>query len=212
MSLQVFSIFQSGKNGVSEEVDLARKIVSNTKAGRLNFLDKFHEIILSEEQKVLLKEFIPPNSTLIPLPKSAPLVDDAQWPPMEICKFLVNRGYGNTISPYLKRIKKVPKAAYQANSDDRPTVLKHYETIEVDNNEIFTPDFSEIILVDDVVTQGRMGYACFQRISEAYPDIPVKLFSLIRTNSFSRITKCVDPKNTEILYYPDSGKTFHSVD
>ena len=57
-----------------------------------------------------------------------------------------------------------------------------------------------------------MGYACFQRVSEEFPNLPVKLFSLVRTNSFYEITKCVFPKLTDIRYYEGSGKTFHIDD
>jgi hypothetical protein len=209
MSLQVFSLFQSGKNGVKEEVELARRIVLNVKACRIGFLNRFYNEIMTNEDKELLREFISPKSVLIPLPKSAPLVDGAQWPPREICRFFMSKGYGDSVFPLLHRVKKVPKAAFQVNAEERPTVQQHFESIKIVAGQFFPAGISEIILVDDVVTQGRTGYACFQRISNEFPDLPIKLFSLVRTTTFHEITKCVLPRLTEIRYNAGSGKTIH---
>lgn len=209
MSLQVFSLFQSGKNGEKEEVELSKKIVSHIKACRISFLNRFYDEFMADEDKELLRNFISPLAALIPLPKSAPLIEGAQWPPREICKFLMSKGYGDSVLTILQRAKAVPKAALQQNAEERPTVQKHYETIEVVKGQIYPAGISEIILVDDVVTQGRTGYASFLKISEEFPNLPIKLFSLVRTNSFNDLTQCALPKQTEILYYEGSGKTFH---
>ena len=89
MELQTFSFFQSGKNGDAKEVDRARIIVSNVKAGRIDFLSKFHDQMMQETDKEIFSQFISKEAVLVPLPKSAPLIEGAQWPPSEICKFLI---------------------------------------------------------------------------------------------------------------------------
>jgi hypothetical protein len=209
MELLTLSFFQSGKNGDATEVERARKVVSHVKAGRIDFLGRFYNEMMTETDKEILSQFISKEATLIPLPKSAPLIEGAQWPPKEICKFLISKGYGNTISTLLQRTKVVPKAAFQENAEERPSVQKHYETIEVVKGHVYPIGVSEIILVDDVVTQGRMGYGCYLRLSEIFPDIPIKLFCLVRTNTFRDIEKCIYPKLTKITYNKETGKTFH---
>jgi orotate phosphoribosyltransferase-like protein len=50
-----------------------------------------------------------------------------------------------------------------------------------------------LIIVDDVVTRGATLLACYARLSEAYPDVPISVFALIRTMSGAEIAKMLDP-------------------
>lgn len=210
MSLSVFSLFPYSKKGDANSVDTVKKIVSSVKACRIGFLDTYFKDRLSAENRNELSAFIPPNATLIPLPKSAPLVEKALWPGKDICEFLIKNGFGKSYFPIIKRIRSVPKAAFQDNSVDRPSVQTHYDSILLEPNPLFKQTIQEIVLVDDVVTQGRTSYACYLKIKEQF-DVSVKLFSLIRTDSFAKITTWNMPAQTEIKYYPQSGKTFHNI-
>ena len=209
MSLETFTLFQYGKKGEPTEVDRARKIVANTKACRFDFLNNYFNSFITDSNKNKLAEFIPPTATLIPIPKSAPMLDGAQWPPKEICKFLLNRGYGDCAIELLKRIKVVPKAAFQKTSEERPSVELHCKTIKFQKSEIYSSAISQIILVDDVITQGRTAYACYKTIREFLPNTPISLFCLIRTFTFNDLVKSDNPKRGEITYNNDSGKTFY---
>jgi predicted amidophosphoribosyltransferase len=207
MNLPVFTLFQSGKKGDPSQVDLSRRLVANIKAGRIGFLNKYFDELDGNTLR-MISEFIPKDTTLVPLPKSAPMVDGAQWPPKEICKFLISHGYGNNAINLLKRIKAVPKAAFQINAEDRPSVEKHYNSIKFDKSEIHVTSISKIVLVDDIVTQGRTAYSCYKRIIEEMPNAQISLFCLVRTKTFEELKKCCEAKLSEIIYYP-SGKTFH---
>lgn len=209
MQLQTFSLIQSGKNGNSKEIELAKKIGSHVKACRINFLNKIFDEVLIKNDLQNLKTFIPENALLIPIPKSAPLVTGAQWPSLEISKFLLNRKLGKEIIPYLQRIKAVPKAAFQSNSDERPSVKNHLETIEFSSEFSIKDDIHEIVLVDDFITQGRVGYACYQKIVSNYPNKTIKLFGLIRTITFSEINQCILPKFGTLKFNSQTGKTLH---
>jgi hypothetical protein len=212
VSLQTYSLFQSSKIGKVEEIELARNVGSHVKACRLNFLHKLFDNHLTSTEIQDLRNFISNQALLIPIPKSAPLLTGAQWPSLEISKFLLNRNFGKEVLPYLQRIKAVPKAAFQNNSEERPSVQSHLDTIDTVNNISIPEEFSEIILVDDYITQGRVGYACFQKISSMYPNKIVKLFRLIRSNKFNEIEKCILPKSGNLSYNSHSGKTQHSFD
>src|SRR5882762_4504408 len=161
MSLPVYSLFPYSKKGEKKDVDTVRNIVARVKACRIGFLEDYFEKHLSEGDKVIISSFIPENATLIPLPKSAPLVENALWPSRDICEFLIKRGFGNSFSPILKRISAVPKAAFQHSSEDRPSVQKHFDSISLEIDPLFSSNINEIILVDDVVTQGRTAFACY---------------------------------------------------
>jgi hypothetical protein len=205
-----FSIFECGKKGDEQVISRSKSIIAHTKACRLAFFEKYINEMMDDSTKESLSKFIPPNATLIPLPKSAPLVVNAQWPGRDICEMLIANGFGKNYKPLLKRTKAVPKAAFQHNSDERPTVQTHYDSIIFEDEPLFASSIENIVLVDDVITQGRMAAACSLRVMEALPDVSINLFGLIRTNTFNNIENVINPKHSDVLYY-ESGKTFHKV-
>lgn len=212
MSLPVFSLFPYSKKGDSQAVQIAARIVNSVKNGRIGFLHEYFDQKIPIETKAELSNFIPATTTLVPLPKSAPLLENAVWPGRDICELLLTKGLGRECLPLIKRIKAVPKAAFQPNSEERPTVELHVNSMELDDAPVFSQEMEEIVMVDDVVTQGRTAYAAFIKLQEKFPGIPVKLFTLIRSDSFKKIDNWSDPAHSEILYYPSSGKTFHNMD
>ncbi len=212
MSLPVFSLFPSSKKGDPQAVETASKIVQNVKKSRIGFLNVYFDQIISLEDKQNLNDFIPFTSTLIPLPKSAPLLENAVWPGRDICEMLLSKGLGGDYQPLIKRIRAVPKAAFQLNAEERPTVEVHINSMELDESTVFSEHIYEIVLVDDVVTQGRTAYAAFVKLQARFPGIPIKLFALTRSDSFHKINHWSDPARSEIIFYPSSGKTFHNMD
>lgn len=211
MSLPVFSLFPYSKKGDPEAIDMAKKIVASIKACRIGFMDTYLVKYLSEENRGQLSSFINSAATLVPVPKSAPLVEKALWPSKEICEFLIRNGFGKSYSPIIRRQTAVQKAAFQHSSEDRPSVKAHFDSIILDSDPLFNAAVQEIILVDDVVTQGRTAYACYQKVAAQFPGIPVKLFALVRSTSFEKLTEWNSPASSDIIYYPQSGKTFHKI-
>ena len=210
MSLPVFSLFPYGKSGDNASVEKAKQIVYNVKNSRVGFLNTYFETIMNDADKQKLSAFIPKESVLVPIPRSAPLLENAQWPGREICEVLIKNGFGESFIPMLKRANVVLKAAFQHGSGERPTVETHRNSIVLENFPIFQANVKQFILVDDVVTQGRTAYACYLKINEQFPNIPLSLFALTRTDTFKAITDWNKPEQSEIIYYP-SGKTYHNL-
>jgi hypothetical protein len=86
-------------------------------------------------------------------------------------------GFGEEVSPCIKRVSPVPKSAYCAPGE-RPNVLSHYNSMEV---EIRLVHPQEITIIDDVITKGATTFACAMRLNEIFPSAIIRAFSMIRT-------------------------------
>lgn len=151
-----------------------------------------------------LRPFLNPNVTLIPIPRSAPMVDGAAWPPLTIAQLLAKHGYGKTVYPCLKRATRIVKSSLQKGAANRPMVADHYNSLRVDP-ELLVPE--EITLIDDVVTAGRTAFACAQRVQEAFPEATIRLFAMMRTQSFDPVPEVIVFGTGRISFNPGSGKT-----
>lgn len=69
---------------------------------------------------------------------------------------------------------------------------------------------ANITLVDDVLSMGRTTIAGASRLAEKFPNATIRVFSLIRTNSFDEVKDILDVKVDTIIYYPLSGKCFRN--
>jgi predicted amidophosphoribosyltransferase len=127
-----------------------------------------------------LRSFFREDSVLVPAPRSSPIAKSGLYPSKIICQHLVEFGLGKDVQVILERTKAVPKAAFQKNPDDRPTIPQHYASMRIQSD---IPAPSSIILVDDVITSGAMSIASASRIKDAFPDSNVQAFALIRTMS-----------------------------
>ena len=151
----------------------------------------------------VLSEFLRPSSTLVPVPKSTLLTKGALWVPEQLSQELVKGGFGKTVAPLLERTEPIPKAATSL-STERPTALNNYETLRVQES-LESP--TELLLIDDVVTAGATLLGSASRLSEAYPDVPIKGFAAARTVSVAeRFRRTVDPVVGTIVLRAD-GRT-----
>lgn len=132
------------------------------------------------EQCVRLVDFLR-DSTLVPIPGSGIALAGQSSPPLAIANRIVEMGLARNVERLVYRHTAVPKSAF-ASPQDRITVARHYDSIARQEPSLFTP--SKLVLVDDVITQGRVSYACFQHLREKYPHLPIGAFSLIRTMNF----------------------------
>ena len=140
--------------------------------------------------------------TLVPMPRSAPLLAGALWPAEKICQSILEAGLAARIAPALKRRTAVPKSATSARGE-RPSVLTHYDSLEADS---LLHVGSRIVLVDDVVTKGSTAIAAASRLAEAYPDAEISLFALIRTKGLvPEIDEIIDPAVGLIELVGDEG-------
>ncbi len=95
------------------------------------------------------------EAVLVPVPRSSVTpadVESVHWPARKIAHALTRAGLCDRMVISLRRAIPVPKASQAKSSSDRPTVMKHMETLAVDLSRV--KDARRIILVDDVTTRG----------------------------------------------------------
>lgn len=125
--------------------------------------------------------FLHAKAVLVPVPKSALWKEGSLWIPDQLARSMVQVGLGGRAARLLVRTEAIPKAATSIPSE-RPTALKHYQTLALQTDFMPTP---EIILVDDVVTSGAALLGSANRLLESYPDSLIRGFAAIRTISES---------------------------
>jgi hypothetical protein len=128
--------------------------------------------------------------TLVPMPRSTPLVQGALWPAQKICDALMQMGVAEQTNPLLERIRPVARSSH-ALPGERPGIQEHYASF-IAHRRIDVSD--GIVLVDDVVTKGSTAIAAASRIAEAYPEASIHLFAVIRTKGMvPDIERILDP-------------------
>ncbi len=142
---------------------------------------------LREMSPAFVPEFLGPKAVLVPIPRSSLQKRGALWPANEIATALNAEGLGERVLPCLERLKAVPKAATAA-SKERPKAHAHFDSLKL-LDPLELP--SSITLVDDILTRGAQMLGAAWRIWSQRPDVVVRGFAVIRTNSdpgeFSRI-------------------------
>lgn len=137
-----------------------------------------------------LAEVLGPEVSLVPAPKSAPLVEGALWPARRIADELVRRGLGKEVIPCVRRITPVKKSAY-AGPGERPTAKAHFESMETEN-PLARP--SRVAVVDDVLTKGATLLAAASHVAGLFPEAEVRVFSMLRTMGLQPdIERILDP-------------------
>ncbi len=128
-----------------------------------------------------LGEFFSPETTLIPVPKSAPIPPSgAFWPPKELCDALVAAGLALECLPILERVVAVPKSAFSRRGE-RPKPSQHFGSFRV--NRLLGRELSRITLIDDVITKGSTLVAAASRLHDEYPAAEIRAFAMLRTRS-----------------------------
>jgi predicted amidophosphoribosyltransferase len=138
--------------------------------------------------------------TLVPMPRSAPLVAGALWPADRIARALTAAGLGVQVVPALERVSAVPKSA-RAGPGERPPISLQYESLRARS----LVDVSDrILVVDDVVTKGATAIAAVSRLDEIYPKAQIALFAAIRTRGLvAEIEHTLDPALGKITLIGD---------
>lgn len=152
----------------------------------------------------MLEDFLDSESTLVPVPRSAPLIGNALWPAKVIADLLIEQGYGKEVYPCLVRTTAITKSSLHYDSDSRPLVTEHYKSLGVSPD--LRPAPTKITLIDDVMTMGRTTSACAQRLMEAFPEVQIKILTMVRTEQ-KDLTELYGPFTGKITTY-NSGKTW----
>jgi hypothetical protein len=115
--------------------------------------------------------------TLVPCPRSSPLVEGGFWPGKIIAEALVRAGLGAQVLPLMERVQAVPKLAFQ-KVGERPDAQRHYETLRARAD---LAAGGRITLVDDFLTKGNTLLGAASRLAEVCPQGSIKVFALVRT-------------------------------
>ncbi len=128
---------------------------------------------------------------LVPTPNSSLTKPGTLWVPQRLARALVRKDLGKAVEECLVRTKPLKKAATSLAAD-RPTAIRHYESMDVQK---VLSDPTEILLVDDVVTRGATLLGAANRLAEAFPNARIRAFAMMRTISNpAEFTGVVDPQ------------------
>lgn len=165
--------------GTSEPSKRSRIITAAIKAGRVSQVEQMIPR-LAEPAAAILEPFLNPNVILVPVPRSAPIKEDALWPSRVVADILCAAGYGAGVEALVTRISPVRKSAFSAVGE-RPLVHTHKESFRV-RSDLLPP--GQITLVDDVLTKGATTAACAELLQEEYPNATIRIFAVMRTRGF----------------------------
>ncbi|WP_348540163.1 hypothetical protein [Ruegeria sp. HKCCE4148] len=189
--------------GMSKTSIRSRRICGKIKAGSVSQIEKALPHLKKPEAEVL-KPFLNPDVTLVPVPRSAPLTEGALWPSKVLAEVLAENGYGRDVSSLIERVTAVRKSS-SSPASERPLIDEHKSSMRV-NSDLIYPD--KVTLIDDVLTMGRTTFACASLLQEAMPNTEIRIFAMIRTQGMVEdIETVLDPSVGTITGYL-SGKSF----
>lgn len=181
----------------------SRQVCYGFKNARPDLLAKLPDFIQQHFPDLFGKDV-----TLVPMPRSSPLKDDALWPCQRICETLRDNGLAESVKPILKRDTAVPKSSTSA-PDQRPTASIHYYSMSVEYD--FFDRYPKIVLLDDVITRGATMVAGFSRLIEAFPDSEIHAFAIVRTLSDEEVNNGnVKPVHGGLITLYAGGGTYRN--
>ncbi len=144
-----------------------------------------------------LEDFLGAKISLIPAPRSAPLMEGALWPASRICEELVSAGLGKEVIRCVRRTARVRKSA-SADPGERPDVHQHLATMRADPSLAAS---RAVTVVDDVITKGATLLAVASHVKAIFPEAKVRGFGLVRTMGLQpEVEEILDPCRGTITY------------
>jgi len=148
------------------------------------------ERLTEEFQRTGLSEFLGPDVSLVPAPKSTPLVEGALWPARRVCEELARRKLGLEVLACVERLHPVKKSAYAAPGG-RPKAQEHLESM---SSVGLLAKPKRITVVDDVITKGATLLAAASHVATAFPGAEVRVLAMLRTMGLIlEVERVLDP-------------------
>lgn len=194
-SLEFCTAFVYSPHGQSQQSERSRRIVGGLKRGDPNLISQLASIVQTLCVQGQLENYLDDSVTLVPVPRSAPLVQGGLWVPHLVALELRKLKLAQDVVPLLQRTSPVKKAAFSMPSE-RPTVRQHYESLRADR---VRPKPANILLIDDVVTQGCTLLAAATRVSEQYPQAQVRALAVVRTMSSDEVDTLLPPVTDPVI-------------
>jgi predicted amidophosphoribosyltransferase len=179
--------------------DVTYKIKQDGFVGGLRIIDFTAQRLAQEiDSHAFLSDDFNPSVTLVPLPRSSPLISPrALWPSLRICQAILDQGLAAHVVPCLERTDAVQKSS-TARAGRRPGPDEHYGSVRVMWKKRRAP--RAITLVDDVVTRGASFIGLVPRLQEAFPGTEIRCFAVVRTISTGEIDRILAPVEGTISY------------
>ena len=115
--------------GASELSVRSRSICGSIKAGRVAVMESAVRH-LGKPRARILRPFLNPEVTLVPVPRSAPLTENALWPSKVIADILAARGFGAEVCALIERTVAVRKSS-TSRTGERPLIPEHMASMRI---------------------------------------------------------------------------------
>ena len=177
-SIDFASLLVYSPRGLGDISRRSRSICYRIKDGSDDVVTRAADLIVKNvNTHGVLAPFFGGNTTLVPTPRSAPLLEGQLWPAERICISLQHHGAAPYVERLLRREVAVPKSAIAAPGE-RPGPDTHFATMTIEP-QLAVP--ASITVIDDVVTRGSTLIAAVSLLAEYFPDIEVRGFAVVRT-------------------------------
>lgn len=191
MRFRYLTLLRYCARGQSENAKKSRYFIGKCKNGDAGFSENIVEGILKNKKEAFFE-----NATLIPVPRSTPIIENATFPAKTIAETLLNNHLGNEYRECIKRINAIKKSSNNYTAQTRNKVSDHLSSLSVIPLLIDTPT---LIIVDDVLTLGRTAMACALLLKDIYPDKEIKIFCPFRTRG-NDIGDLIDIKEDYMIW------------
>lgn len=172
-------------------------ILTGIKQAKPRHLQRVAERLSDLPEDHSVRQLVPSNAVLVPVPRSTPLRDGALWPALDIAKALVSAGVGALVLPLLVRDEPVRRSAGARSLADREPPLRHYETVFTVVSQLGLEDpTAHYVLVDDVVTTGSTLIACASHLAALAPEATITAFAVARAERTQTFN------NAHEMYFP----------
>jgi hypothetical protein len=197
------SLLAYSPRGSSEISTSSQRVCYNVKNGDPTTLARAIQLLQEHFARgEPLSKFLGLDVTLVPMPRSAPLVAGGLWPAEKIAQEMLAANLAGRLVPALARATAVPKSS-RAQPGGRPGVSQHYESLIA---QPMVGAGNNIVIVDDVVTKGSTALAAGTRLAEVFPQATVRLFALVRTKGLvPEVDRILEPTIGTIQLFFDAG-------
>ena len=167
---------------IAVDIKQAQATVLERVALRLGQLDSGHPV----------RQVIPDDVVLVPVPRHAPQEPKSLWPALQIARALHAAGIGAAVSPLLQRTAPIGRSTGARTAAERPTPMRHFITIHSDTALGLSSARGPHVLVDDVVTTGATLIARASRLAAIAPDEPITAFAVAPAERFVSLTAATE--------------------
>ena len=200
-SVSVASIAVYSTRGRSTAAERGRHLCWALKRGR-PAVNKFIARLLWDEvmsDGSPLQNYIPDDTTLVPVPSSSPPYPGGLWVARDISAAIASRLFGTDTSKVLLTRSTAVEKSHLQRSGKRNDHKTHLRSIDIVADQLAPP--RSIILVDDVITKGNTLYACATILANSFPRTDIRALAIFRTRGYvSDIDRWFEPWLGEVRW------------